>query len=210
MFRLLFNLSVLAIVAVLIVVIVSNIGVFVLSREYIYDNYKDAAEAQVVIVPGAAIYADGTLSPIFTNRVDMAIKLYSAGKVSKILVSGDNGTNTYNEVNPARLYLMANGVPEGDIYLDHAGFDTYSTMYRARDVFKVESVLISSQAFHLPRAVFLARMLGIEAYGVNADVGIVSFRNTVREIFATVKAVRDLLLSRTPKFLGDEIPISTQ
>jgi SanA protein len=207
MIRLFFKLIVLCVTFLVAVVIVANISVFVLSREYIYDNYKDVPEAPVVVVPGAAIYSDGSLSPIFMDRVDMALKLYASGKVSKILVSGDNSTDTYNEVNPARLHLLNNGVPEADIYLDHAGFDTYSTMYRARDIFKADSIIISTQAFHLPRAVFLARMLGIEAYGVNADVGIISFKNTVREIFATVKAVVDLLSDRSPKFLGEEIPI---
>jgi SanA protein len=207
MMRLFIKLLVLCVTILVVAVIVANMSVFVLSREYIYDNYKDAPAAPVAVVPGAAIYSDGTLSPIFMDRVDMALQLYASGKVSKILVSGDNSTDTYNEVNPARLHLLNNGVPEADIYLDHAGFDTYSTMYRARDIFKADSIIISTQAFHLPRAVFLARMLGIEAYGVNADVGIISFKNTVREIFATVKAVVDLLRNRSPKFLGEEIPI---
>src|SRR6185295_18531017 len=97
------------------------------------------------------------------------IELYKAGTVSKILVSGDNSTVSHNEVNPVRDYLLASGIPDRDIFLDHAGFDTYSTMYRARDIFGVASILIATQSFHLPRAVFIARALGVDAYGVDAD-----------------------------------------
>jgi SanA protein len=111
-------------------------------------------------------------------------------------------------VNPVRLYLISKGVPDQDIFLDHAGFDTYSTMYRARDIFEVNSILISTQSFHLPRAVFIARALGIEANGVNADVGHMLFRNKVREVLANEKAVFDLLFQIKPKFLGEKISIS--
>lgn len=190
-----------------IAIIVINLGIYGVTVTYIYDDPMRAPKAQAILVPGAAIYEDGSLSPIFTDRVAMAITLYKAGKASRILVSGDNSTDTYNEVNPARLYLIENGVLDAAIYLDHAGFDTYSTMYRARDIFGVTSVVIATQAFHLPRAVFLARSLGIEAYGVPADSGTVRFRNTVREVFANEKAVLDLFMKRTPKFLGEKIPI---
>ena len=151
---------------------------------------------------------DGALSPIFIDRVDMAIKLYEAKKVSKILVSGDNSTVIHNEVNPVRLYLISKGIPDQDIFLDHAGFDTYSTMYRAKSIFGVSSMLITTQSFHLPRAVFIARELGIKAYGVNADVGHILFRNYVREMLADEKAVLDLMFNRKPKYLGDKIPIT--
>ena len=138
----------------------------------------------------------------------MAIKLYEAKKVSKILVSGDNSTDSHNEVNPVRLYLISKGIPDEDIFLDHAGFDTYSTMYRARDIFGVSSTLVTTQSFHLPRAIFIARQLGIEAYGVNADVGHMLFRNYVRETLANEKAFLNLILHRKPKYLGEKIPIT--
>jgi SanA protein len=110
-------------------------------------------------------------------------------------------------VNPVRLYLTRKGVPEEDIFLDHAGFDTYSTMYRARDIFGVVSVLVVTQSFHLPRAVFIAQNLGLQADGVNADVGYIFKRNYARELLANVKAILDLSVSRQPKYLGDPIPI---
>ena len=140
--------------------------------------------------------------------MDTAIALYRAGKVSKILVSGDNSTVSYNEVNPVRTYLILKGIPDEDIFLDHAGFDTYSSMYRARDIFGVTSILVTTQSFHLPRALFIAHRLGIKAYGVNADAGRILFRNYVREALADEKAVLDLMLFRKPKYLGEKIPIT--
>jgi SanA protein len=140
--------------------------------------------------------------------VDVAVQLYKLKKVSKIIVSGDNSTISYNEVNPVRIYLLDKGVLDQDIFLDHAGFNTYSTMYRARDIFKVRSILIVSQSFHLPRAVFVARSLGINARGVNADAGHVLFKNYVREVFSNEKAVIDLIFATKPKYLGTEIPIT--
>lgn len=193
-----------------IFVFITNVGIYEETKAYIYQDVSNAPRAEVALVPGAALSAKGTLSPIFIDRVDTAIALYKAGKVSKILVSGDNSALSYNEVNPARLYLMEKGIPDQDIFLDHAGFDTYSTLYRARDVFEVPSVLITTQAFHLPRAIFIAHQLGITAYGVNADVGHILFRNYVREIFANEKAVLDVFFNKKPKYLGEKIPIKDE
>ena len=192
----------------IIFILATNMVIYLGTRPYIYNNATDVPNAEVALIPGAAIFPDGALSSIFMDRVDMAIKLYEAKKVSKILVSGDNSTDSHNEVNPVRLYLMSKGVPDRDIFLDHAGFDTYSTMYRARDIFGVSSVLITTQSFHLPRAVFIARQVGINAYGVNADVGHILFRNYVRETLADEKAFLDLILHRKPKYLGEKIPIT--
>ena len=192
----------------LMFVLVTNVVFYVGTRAYIYNDAGEAPHAEVALIPGAAIFSDGSLSLIFIDRADTAIILYEAKKVSKILVSGDNSTDSHNEVNPVRLYLISKGIPDQDIFLDHAGFDTYSSMYRARDIFGVSSILIATQSFHLPRAVFIARQLGIEAYGVNADVGHILFRNTVREVFANEKAALDLLFNRKPKYLGEKIPIT--
>ncbi len=189
------------------VILVTNIVIFLGAKPYIYDDAIDAPNAEAALIPGAAIFQDGSLSSIFIDRADMAIKLYEAKQVSKILVSGDNSTVSHNEVNPVRLYLISKGIPDQDIFLDHAGFDTYSTMYRARDIFGVTSVLIATQSFHLPRAVFIARRLGITAYGVNADVGHMLFRNYVHEVLANEKAALNLIFHRQPKYLGDTIPI---
>jgi len=194
--------------AIIALVAVINAVVHIEASPYMYEGIQDAPSAEVVLIPGAAVLKDGSLSPIFTDRVDMAIALYQASKVKKILVSGDNSTVAHNEVNPVRVYLIDKGIPDQDIFLDHAGFDTYSTMYRARDIFGVSSMLISTQSFHLPRALYLARHLGLTAYGVNADRGHMLRRNYVREVFANEKAVLNLLTNRQPKYLGEKIPIT--
>jgi len=189
-------------------ILATNVTIQMTTQAYRYNDASLAPIAEVALIPGAALARNGTPSPIFIDRANIAIALYNAGKVAKILVSGDNSTLSHNEVNPMRLYLLSQEIPDQDIFLDHAGFDTYSTMYRARNIFGISSVLIATQSFHLPRAVFIARKLGMEAYGVNADQGHMLFRNYVREVLADEKAVFDLLLNRKPKYLGDTIPIT--
>lgn len=172
----------------------------------IYTAAPDVPSAEVAIVPGASV-AHGEPSPVLEARASAAVELYFEKKVSKILVTGDNGALNHDEVTPVRKYLLDAGVPAGDIFLDHAGFDTYSSMYRARDVFVVRSAIIVTQDFHMPRALFLARMLGLQAYGFEPAGG-GSGRDYVREIPASVKAIFDLALRRTPKYLGPQIPIT--
>ena len=195
-------------VALVALIVAAHVTIYLATKSYIFDAVTEIPSAQAVLIPGAAIFEDGALSSIFLDRVDKAIELYKAGKVSKILVSGDNSTVSYNEVNPVRLYLISQNIPDEDIFLDHAGFDTYSSMYRARDIFGVTSLIVSTQSFHLPRAVFIAHRLGMEAYGVNADVGHMLFRNYIREVLANEKALLDLVLHRKPKYLGETIPIT--
>lgn len=177
------------------------------ARPYLYSAVADAPHAQAAIVLGASVYSNGTLSPVLRERVDKAIELYRAGTVAKILMTGDNSTLAHNEVEPVRKYLLAAGIPAEDIFLDHAGFDTYSSMYRARDVFGVTSAVVVTQAFHLPRAVYIARKLGLEAYGVEAGESGVSPYNYAREAPATIKAELDVLFYRVPKYLGPQFPI---
>jgi SanA protein len=207
-FRYLFRFIAVGCGAIIVFVFVTNAVIYFGTRAYIYETISDVPDARAAVIPGAAVFSNGVLSSVFKDRVDVAIKLYKTKKVSKILVSGDNSTVSHNEVNPVRLYLLDHGIPDRDIFLDHAGFDTYSTMYRARDIFRVDSIIITTQPFHLPRAVFIARRLGITAYGASADSGQLPTRNYIREIFADEKAVLDLMFGRKPKYLGDQIPIT--
>ncbi len=177
------------------------------TAQYIYSDLESIPRAQVAMVPGAAVFQNGDLSAVLKERADRAVALYASGKVSKILVTGDNSDLSHNEVNPVGKYLVTSGVPKSDIFLDHAGFDTYSSMYRARDVFGVSSVIVVSQHFHLARAVLIARKLGLKAYGEQAG-GSTYFYNTLREIPATVKALSDLTFERMPKYLGQQYPIT--
>ncbi len=197
-----------ALVGLLVAVVGINLVIYLQTHTYRYADIAEVPSAQVALIPGAPLLATGVLSSIFIDRIEKAVALYQAGKVQKILVSGDNSTVSHNEVNPARTYLIKRGIPAEDIFLDHAGFDTYSSMYRARHIFGVSSLVVSTQSFHLPRAVFIARNLGIEAYGVSADEGRILFRNYAREILANEKAVLELLFRVQPKFLGEPIPIT--
>ena len=192
---------------IIILILVINVFIRFESGEYIYNSIAGTPDAEVALIPGAAVLANGTLSPVLEDRANTAIQLYKAKKVLKILVSGDNSTVAYNEVNPVRNYLLMNGIPDQDIFLDHAGFDTYSTMYRARVIFGITSVLVTTQSFHLPRAVFIARELGVNAYGVNADNGHYLLINYIREVFADEKAIYDLIVHQKPEYLGAQIPI---
>jgi len=136
-------------VSVLIVLFVFSISLTMklTTRAYIWDNVDEIPHTEVAVVMGAFILEDGSLSPILEDRVDSAIKLYKAKKVEKILVTGDNSSLAYNEVNPIRLYLLEKGISDKNIFLDHAGFDTYSSMYRARDIFLADSMTIVTQSF---------------------------------------------------------------
>lgn len=176
-----------------------------LEQGRMYGTISGAPARTVVIVPGAAVLRSGALSAVFLDRANAAAVLYQAGKAQKILVSGDNSTLEHNEVDPARKYLVSRGIPEADIYLDHAGFDTYSTMYRAHEIFGVTSAIIATQTFHLPRALFIARAVGIDAVGYRADNVHLLVRNEVRESLARLKALWDVGIHRIPKFLGDKI-----
>src|SRR3569623_192942 len=173
---------------------------------YIFASADAAPAAGAALVLGASVYQNGELSPILQERADRAIELYRKAKVAKILVTGDNGEHSNNEVNPVGNYLLEKGIPKSDIFLDHAGFDTYSSMYRARDVFGITSVDIVSQPFHLARAVYTARALGRSASGVEAG-GEPTPYNSLREVPATIKALLDLAVDRSPKYLGSQYPI---
>ncbi len=164
-------------------------------------------QTEVALVLGASVVR-GSPSPILAERADVAIALYKKGVVRKILVTGDNGALTHDEVTPVRKYLLDAGLPPQDIFLDHAGFDTYSSMYRARDVFLVHSLTIVTQDFHLPRALWIARHLGLEAYGVVAEGGEHSPYEYFREIPASLKAIFNVMGNRQPKYLGPTLPLS--
>jgi SanA protein len=197
-----------AVLGVVLICVVTVGYVDYSTHSYIFNSVNAAPQTQTALVLGASITRSGTLLGVLKERADKAVELYAAGKVSKILVTGDDAAVSYDEVDPVGRYLMAQGIPKTDIFLDHAGFDTYSSMYRARAVFGVTSVTIVSQPFHLPRAVFIARSLGLNAYGVSAGKGELFLFNDIREIPATIKAVLDLALARTPKYLGQQFLIS--
>lgn len=174
-------------------------------QPHMFDTSDEAPNAEVAIVLGASV-VNGKPSRVLEERAAAAIALLHAGKVAKILVTGDNGELTHDEVTPVRKFLTDSGVPAQDIFLDHAGFDTYSSMYRARSVFDAQSAIIVTQDFHLPRALFIARMLGLDASGVESDGG--TWLDYLREIPASDKALWDIVRRRVPTYLGDQYPLT--
>lgn len=195
-------------VFILLFVVGVNVYITNYSKPYLYNSIEDVPQAQAALVLGAAVFTNGALTPVLQDRAITAIELYKAGKVSKILVSGDNSRFSHNEVVPVGKFMIKEGVREEDIFLDYAGFDTYDSMYRARDIFKVDSVVVITQNFHLPRSIYLARSMGMTAYGLSADRREYLLKNNIREYFATVKAFGNVFLGSKPKFLGESVPIS--
>lgn len=195
--------TLLIIAVVLIIPLVFRYSV----QQFMFTSLSDVPQTEVAMVLGASVI-HGEPSPVLAERADVAIALYKQKKVSKILVTGDNGALSHDEVTPVRKYLLDAGIPAQDIFLDHAGFDTYSSMYRARDVFRVHSMAIATQDFHLPRSLFIARSLGINAYGVRAQGSENTAYEYLREIPASFKALWNIITRRVPKYLGEPIPLS--
>ncbi|MGI5845344.1 MAG: SanA/YdcF family protein [Candidatus Xenobium sp.] len=186
-----------------------NFAVFWSSRGAVV-AWEDVEPAQVALVPGAYVYPNGTPSAVVQDRLDTALDLYRSGRVARILVSGDHGEKSYDEVNGMRKYLERNKVPTEHIFMDHAGFDTYDSMYRAREVFAVRSAVVVTQGFHLHRALYIARSLGLKVQGLAADRRdyMDASYYDLREILARVKAFGEVTLARKPVFLGPVIPIT--
>jgi SanA protein len=174
-------------------------------------SVAEVPHAQVAIVPGALVQPDGRMSPMLADRVSQAARLWHAGKVERILVSGDHHTWGYDEPDTMRKQLVRDGVPPRLIFEDHAGFDTWATMVRARSIFGVHSAVVVTQGFHMPRALYLADAAGIDATGLTADLhswGWQGDKSTAREVLSRVKAVLDVSLD-TPAMAGPRIPVES-
>ncbi len=186
----------------------SSMYVFIKGSSFIVDAAD--ASAPVVIVPGAGLRSDETPSDILSDRLIVALALYDDGRVEKILCSGDNGQVQYDEVNAMRVWLLERGVDADDIFLDHAGFDTYDTMTRAAKIFGVTRAVVVTQDFHLPRALYIAHAKGIEAQGVSASLRpyVAQDAYQLREIPSRIKAFFEVLFHVQPKYLGDPIDIA--
>lgn len=151
----------------------------------------------------------GGSNPYYTNRIKATLELYNAGKIDYVLVSGDNGSQYYNEPHVFKIDLVKGGIPAERIFLDYAGFRTLDSMVRAKAIFGLDHVTIISQKFHNERAIYLAEKKGLHAIGFNAD-GISlnqGLKVQIREYFARVKVFIDLALNTQPKFFGDKIEI---
>ena len=173
------------------------------------EEYSKLEDIDCIIVLGAGIWGDKP-SPMLEDRLKEAVSLYNQNISSKIIMSGDHGKADYDEVNIMKEYAIEQGVASEDIFMDHAGFSTYESMYRAKEVFEANKIVIVTQKYHLYRALYIAKQLGIEAYGVNSDprkyVG-ATYREA-REIIARDKDFIKCIFKPQPKYLGETIPVN--
>ena len=173
---------------------------------------EEAADfgADCILVLGAGLMPDGSPSLMLSERIQTGVDLYEAGVAPKLLMSGDHSRADHEEVNAMKDAAMARGVPSADIFMDHAGFATYDSFYLAGAVFGVKKVVIVTQAYHLPRAIWIARALGLEAVGVACDTRRYpgQLYRDIREILARDKDFFKCILKPLPRYLGEAIPIT--
>lgn len=173
----------------------------------------DAATLQnvdCIVVFGCQVHSDGTPSHMLEDRLKRAVSLYERGAAPKLLMSGDHGTPEYDEVDAMKRYAVEAGIPSTDVFMDHAGFSTYETIYRAKEVFGAKKIILVTQQYHLYRAMYIARAMDMEVYGVAADYRAYSgqLARDVREILARVKDFGMTIFWPEPTYLGEAIPIS--
>lgn len=173
---------------------------------------EEAAElkADCILVLGCGLNQDGTPSPMLGDRLQVGTRLYEEGASARLLMSGDHGREDYDEVNAMKTYAVDRGIPSENIFMDHAGFSTYESIYRARDVFKAKKIILVSQKYHLYRGLYIARALGLDAYGVAADMQSYAGQKyyETREVVARVKDFLTSIFKPRPTFLGEAIPVN--
>ena len=213
MVKIIFKLFIILCASAVIITAIINATMILKVRRYVHFDISVLPIRSTILILGSQTH--GTrLSPVLQDRVDAGIRLKERRKGKKLLLSGDHGQRYYDEVNAMRLYVLANApsIEAEDIFMDHAGFSTWDSMYRARDVFEVRDLLIVTQRFHISRAVCIARSLGLDAvgYGINQDrFKGRNLRNwNLREYFARIKAFFSIITKPKPRYLGDKIPIS--
>lgn len=201
------------IVVVVITIIALSINLYVrksTKNQIIKENeYAELLDVDCIIILGAGIWGDKP-SPMLEDRLLEGIKLYQNNVADKIIMSGDHGRKEYDEVNIMKNYAIEKGIPSENIFMDHAGFSTYESIYRAKDIFEAKKVVIVTQKYHLYRALYIANQLGLEAYGVGADprqyVG-AAYRE-IREVLARDKDFIKCIFKPEPTYMGDTIPVS--
>lgn len=184
----------------------ASAGNYILSAE----DAAQLTDVDCILVLGCGVRDDGTPSDMLRDRLLRGIELYELGAAPKLLMSGDHGQTTYDEVNIMKGFAVDAGIASADIFMDHAGFSTYESMYRAQDIFRADKIIIVTQGYHLYRAVYIARALGIEAYGVASDLHTYAGQTyrDAREVLARVKDFGTSIFKPEPTYRGDAIPIS--
>lgn len=203
-------LIVIAIISIILVLFINFYVVGMANKRMIKDNdYSSLKNVDCILILGAGIWGDKP-SPMLQDRLDEGVKLYKEGISSKIIMSGDHGREEYDEVNIMKEYAIEQGVPSEDIFMDHAGFSTYESIYRAKEIFDADNIVIVTQEYHLYRALYIAEKLDINAYGVNSDprkYNGQTFRE-LREILARNKDFINCIIKPEPTYLGESIPVS--
>lgn len=191
---------------------VINIIVLLSAQSRIVDieEAKALGSFDCILVLGAGVWRNNRPSHVLEDRLKIGIEAYCAGVSDKLLMSGDHGRNNYDEVNVMKSFAMDCGIPSENIFMDHAGFSTYESMYRARDVFSAHRVLIVTQKFHMYRALYIANALGLEAYGLTSDLR--EYANAtysqLRESLARVKGFFMVIFKPLPTYLGEVLPVN--
>ncbi|MGI5971903.1 MAG: SanA/YdcF family protein [Oscillospiraceae bacterium] len=176
----------------------------IISRE----EARALGDVDCILVLGCMVYSQYP-SYMLSDRLQTGISLYEEGAAPKLLMSGDHGRIHYDEVNVMKQAAIDAGIPSRDVFMDHAGFSTYESLYRARDIFKAEKIIIVTQKYHLYRALHIAKKLGLEAYGVDATsrtYGGEAYRE-MREVLARNKDFLYAMFKPKPTFLGEAIPV---
>ncbi len=187
-----------------------GINIYMISKTDSHINTDTNRNSDCILVLGCRVKADGTPSDMLRDRLDTAISLYKSGASDRIIMSGDHGRAEYDEVNAMKQYAIDNGVPSEVIFMDHAGFSTYESMYRLKNVFLADSAIVVTQEYHLPRAVYIAQTLGIEATGQGADLHTYrgQVKNDIRESAARVKDFFVSIIQPKSTYVGNPISLS--
>lgn len=205
-----------AVILLIIAVIgvVSAFGVSSYVKSHSSDKIITAEQAAAledvdcIIVLGCRVN-DMSPSPMLSDRLKVGVQLYETGAAPKILMSGDHGRTNYDEVNAMKQFAINNDIPSEDVFMDHAGFSTYESMYRAAEIFKAKKVVIVTQEYHLYRSIYIAEKLGLEAYGVSSDLQnyVKQKQYDLREVLARDKDFVQSVFKPEPTYLGETVPI---
>lgn len=198
------------IIAGIAIAVVTNLYVMIItSGKILTEEEAEDKNVDCIIVLGAGVKSDGSPSPMLRDRLDKAAELYEMGVSNRIIVSGDHRSRYYDEVNTMKNYLIGKGIPSECIFMDHAGLSTYDSMYRAVNVFGVKSAVVVTQKYHMYRALYDARAMGIEAYGVTtveADYSGQAYRD-IREVAARIKDVGYCIIKPPSEVIGESVSL---
>ena len=210
MYKIIFMIiAIILIVLILIALIINAIIVSRTKKKILSEEEAIQNKFDCILILGAGVWGSSP-SPMLEDRLLEGISLYEKGASNKIIMSGDHSKADYDEVNVMKKFAIDKGIKSEDIFMDHAGLSTYDSIYRAKEIFEASKILIVTQEYHLPRALYIAEMLGIEAYGVKAnprEYAGQTLRN-LREIIARDKDFLMCIIKPKPAFLGEKISIT--